>query len=602
MIRIAEGPQRLRLTGDDKDLRAVAQKMRYRPKGFEHSPKFKAYIITDGADGWDGYISPIFIRNPGTGSCLRGHKDTLIDTARRLDIPLDLSECIKSPFSAITSDDLPDDLVVADFQLDEYQRESVSFWLKHGMGVNKIAVNGGKTAMFAAAAAMIKRRYTDARALYVTQSERLVRQAYKDIKGFLPGWDISQYGGSRKDNAGKDMVIATVAMLWANRSDLAKEHWFDSFMALLYDESHHVCSPTSSKLMLQLPAYFRLGASDTRRENDPGKMAQIRGLLGPIRYTVPVSTYIDMGRTATPTIYIVENPVWRNRYEHLPHLAAPGTTAWSLIGDQWTKGEYVGPVYQRDDQGEIIMQKKRELIGTDEKVTYDAENRRHTEKVALWEDVMVPVTADGFHTIKFENQEQLHEVDSTYCLLQRVMDKAIVTFKERNALITAWARYYSRNCGYPTVVVCTRTLHVLILQEMIRKEIGDEKVQILFSDHSSKQRDTAFDWFRSTRGSVLITPLIKEGVSINEIRGGIIADYVGDWEVANQIIGRFIRKKKGENEAHITWFFDNQHPSLRRGSRRVLNKLSDIRRYRFCHPVLDPGSIGSAKVYEKLGD
>jgi superfamily II DNA or RNA helicase len=112
-------------------------------------------------------------------------------------------------------------------------------------------------------------------------------------------------------------------------------------------------------------------------------------------------------------------------------------------------------------------------------------------------------------------------------------------------------------------------MHILILETLIGEMLGKDQVRILFSDHTPSQRDDAFNWFRHTPGHVLISPLLKEGVSINEIRGGVIADYVGGWEPMNQLIGRFIRKKKGENEAHITAFIDVQHPALRRGSRRV---------------------------------
>lgn len=939
MIRISEGSRKIRLEGDAEDLKAVSYKLRVRPKGFEHAPSFKAYVLTDGQDGWDGFISPLLFDryNEKLAFALRGHKDAIIDVARKLKIAVDLSKCIKSPFAGISPDDIPDDIIQADFSLDEYQRESVAYWLRHGMGVNKIAVNGGKclaygtkvimfdgskkavqdvvvgdrlmgpdskprrvlglgrgvdamyrieqgngenyacnedhllvlqtsglrssdgkrfstgeeriisvaryleipvhkrkqlkgvkspliefeprevvldpyflglwlgdgnsddsaittgdseirsfiyglaasfglkikaeqgtgcetlhitkksrkgphkanaikwalrqllliknkhipesylantssvrrsllaglidsdghvkknaveftfvneqlskdvthlcrslglraqlkpkngtpywriwikgdfsgipvrvtkkqslpvcrrelryainvvytgiesyfgftldgdgkfllgdftithnTAMFASVAAMIKRRYgDDGRILYVTQSERLVRQAYKEVTRFLPLLHITQYGGSKKDSTGKDMVIATVAMLWANQSDLRSQGWFDTFIAVLYDESHHVCSPTSSKLMNLIPAYFRLGASDTRRESDPAKMAKIRGLLGPIRYTVPVSTYIDIGRSAKPSIYIVENPSWKNRYSGIPHNAEPDTRAWALVGDEWKKGRYIGPVYQRDEDGQIVMTQTKELVGVDEMQSFDQQGVEETVKAAKWEYVQKPVTLDGYHSIQFDGDPEVYEVSSTYCLLERATDKAIVRFRERNQLIADWAKYYSEECGFPTVIVCTRTLHVLILESMVQKAIGESRVRILFSQHSSRERDEAFEWFRSTEGSVLITPLIKEGVSINEIRGGVIADYIGDWEVANQIIGRFIRKKQGENEAHITWFLDNQHSSLRRGSTRVLNKLKDMRRYQFYHPVTGPSSIKTATVYEKMGD
>lgn len=603
MISISEGPTKITLSGEGRELRAIAQKLRYHPKGYFHSPRFQAYRLTDGQEGWDGFICPIrFIEDDGTyADCLRGHKDSIVRVAREMGFNVSQRDCLQSPFKELTADDLPDDLIKADFPLDEYQRDAVAYWLRNGMGVNKIAVNGGKTAMFAAAAAMIKRKFEeDGRCIYITQSERLAKQVYQELKKFLPGFDITQYGGNKKDNTGKDIVVCTVAMLWRNCKQLVAQRWFDTFIAVMYDESHHAASETSQKLLMLMCAYFRLGASDTKREKDPADVAKIKGLLGPIRFTVPVKTYIDLGRSAKPTIYIVENPEWRDRFSHLPHLAIPGTPAWALIGNDWRKGTYVGPVFERKADGSIRTRMRKELDRNNvrEGEVFNEDGGVDTVKQAVWNDVEVPVIVDGFHTLQFPGDEQLYEVESTYCLLERVNDMALVRFGERNELITSWTKYYSKKRKFPTLVVCTRTLHIYILESMIQKAVGPEKVQILLGEHTSKERDKVFDWFRHTPGGVLISPLVQEGVSINEIRGGVIADYVGDWERANQIIGRFIRKKKEDNEAHITWFFDNQSEALRIGSKRVLHKLMDIRGYEFAYPLQGPETIPQAKVYK----
>lgn len=600
MIRITEGPTRLTLRGDERDLKYLARSMRVRPKGFEHAPSYKAFQATDGQDGWDGFICAIRILDPNNADCLRGYKDALLALCSKHDIQVDTTRCLRSPFENLTTDDIPDNVIASEFDLDQYQREAVVYWLKHGMGVNKIAVNGGKTAMFAAAASMIKRRFPKDRVLYVTQSERLVRQAYRDITGFMPGYDITQYGGGKKNNTGKDLVIATVAMIAKNWMELKHQGWFDDFIALLYDESHHAGADTSTKLIMKLPAFFRLGASDTKHESDEAKMMKIHGLLGPIRYTVTANTYIEMGRSAKPTIYLVRNPAWHNRFSNVPHQAEPGTKAWALVGKEWRKGIYLGPVYERDANGKVVTRMVRELEGVNENEVHDGSGQVAISKTARWVEVEKPVTLDGFHQIRFEDCEDAFDVDSRYCLLKRTIDKAIITFKDRNELIRDWVKFYSIDKGYPTLVVCTRTIHVLILETILKEAVGEDKVRILFSEHTSRERDEAFDWFRNSTGGVLVSPLIKEGVSINQLRAGVIADYVGDWEVMNQIIGRFIRKKEGVNEAFITAFIDVQHPSLRKGSRRVFNKLYNIRGFDFYHPCLGPDSIAEATKFGKL--
>lgn len=353
--------------------------------------------------------------------------------------------------------------------------------------------------------------------------------------------------------------------------------------------------------MMLLPAYFRFGASDTSRLKNAGDVSKIRGLLGPIRYVVPVSTYIKTGRSAKPTIYIIENPAWQNKFEGYPHLASPGTPAWALVGMEWKQGTYLGPVYERDEEGEIKLRKKRILQDTaNENEVMNDDGVIKTVKSAQWEETEVPVTMDGYHALQFKDDPQEYEVESTYCLLRRVNDAALVRFQARNKLIVDWTTYYSETRNFQTLVVCTRTLHIYILENLIKDRLGDDKVRILMGDHTSRERDLTFNWLRNTPGGVLISPLVQEGVSINELRAGVVADYVGDWERANQIIGRFIRKKVTDNSAHITWFYDNQHESLRRGSKRVLLRLIDIRGYRFAHPLVGPDTIEQAKVYENL--
>lgn len=58
MINIQEGPTKLTLTGAGREIKTVAHELRYHPKGYFHSPRYQAYQITDGNEGWDGFLSP----------------------------------------------------------------------------------------------------------------------------------------------------------------------------------------------------------------------------------------------------------------------------------------------------------------------------------------------------------------------------------------------------------------------------------------------------------------------------------------------------------------------------------------------------------------
>ena len=505
------------------------------------------YKLTDGQRGWDGFLYPFKKTSAATGVILRGRLADLLAIAETEDIDVDTAELLPKPFD-LTVDDIPDDIVKADFELDDDQRQCIVQWLNNCIGVHRMSVASGKTVTFVSAAAMVKRKYTKARFLYLTPTERLVRQVYKEAKRFLPDWDITQYGGGSKDKSGKDMLVATAAILHRNFDLLKSEGFFKTFTGLLADECQFAASASWERIMLATPAFFRFGASDTTKENDIVKHTKIKGLLGSHLCSIDAAPLIKKGRIATPNIYTVEVADWNNKFGHLKHAAEPDSEAWALLDDEWKKGVYVGPPTSEDSEGKLIQK-------------------------------------TGYHLIQIDGDE--YEVESRWCLLNRMYDKAIITFKQRNSLIVEWVKYYTDK-GWPTLVVCTRTLHVLILQQIISKVLGDDKVEILFSDHSSKERDRVFEWFKTTPGSVLVTPLVKVGVSINQIKAGVIADYIADGEYANQIVGRFIRKKKDTDQAYITWFIDKQCPAMRRNALKLMQGLQKIKGYQFIEGHIHP--------------
>jgi len=125
------------------------------------------------------------------------------------------------------------------------------------------------------------------------------------------------------------------------------------------------------------------------------------------------------------------------------------------------------------------------------------------------------------------------------------------------------------------------------------KVVPEDKVDTL-SGYDGKNRDAMFEWWKGNPGSCLISSIIKEGVSINEIRACVVADYIADWEYLNQIIGRTIRRKEEDNSSHVTFFMETQHRNMLKSSRNVYSRLRSIQGYNFYHPVIHPGDISSA--------
>jgi superfamily II DNA or RNA helicase len=940
MIFVRETAIYIHIEGDAKELSSLIEATKIRPPNYWRADSYQLYKMSGGKKGWDGYMKLIERSAAQAGKALRGLQDSVLEACKTLHIEVDKEKLIKSPFHGLVVDDVPDDLLVSDFELDGNQKSCIASWLNHGHGVHKVTVSGGKTAMFCAAAAMIKRRFPESRFLYLTPTERLINQVYRESKKFLPDWDITQFGGGKKNCEGKDMVVATAACMHANYDELTYEKWFRTFMTVLVDECfpagtiighktiesikpgdhvdswdghtvvrkkvvrvfknrpsslvrvrfqdgrsvvctfghpilanghwtpainlkrhdvvmvygvphglsqnagelpskvlylhnplfpiekeslsrvigksedeervlfktvcqnspetrrrdykisnmlsmpspgvllqprsffskamerirvlfqtvsksfqefglfsghgqnkqaicvtedekqqsnettgdtsqsikdtiwssvsikkrwqwvldgitknlghhfeftyrglnfakgyscrawskvlcrghsqskykvgdrsgrhvtphieaekdrpvediktgitwvdsveileqgrdgkfgglcpdgyvynfevedthtyfangvlvhncHHSSSESWQRILLSTPAFFRLGASDTTREDDVVSFSRIHGLVGPIRNRVEVDPLIRVGRVAKPTIYVVDNLDWKDRFSHLPHTARPESPAWVLIDNKWSKANYVGPVFEKAEP---------------DKKTGDYKDSEEDGLKRDRKGELIPT--QNMHHVQVDGNDV--EIESRWCLLERVNDLGIIQFKERNQLIADWAKHFSDQ-GHPTLVVATRTLHILILQASISKLVKPELVKILFSTHDSKERDETFEWLKKTPGAVLITPLVKEGVSINEIRGGIVADHVVSHELMSQIIGRFIRQKKtGKNECEIVMFIDRQHPRLKKNGLALLEKLEKIRGYEYVFPVLGPDTKDKGTRYECL--
>lgn len=566
MIELVEGPITVALRGPLAELEKASDELSFRPENYWRATSYQLYEQTNGEKGWDGYLRPLRIRTDPelVGYLPRGLVSRLETVLDVLGIRLE-KRLLANRFVNMVPDDLPDDLLQGDLPLDEDQRTCIAEWLSCGLGIHAVTVGGGKTAAFAGAAELLKRQMPTLRILYVTHTERLVRQSFKEFKRFLPHRSITQFGGGVRDPSGQDIVVSTNAILYRNIRELVRDGWFRTFGAVMYDEVHHAASDSAEKVLSRVTAYYRFGASDSVKEDDEVARMKIEGHFGPVRHRVEPLRLILEGRLASPHIYIVDVHEWQNKYKDCQHVAQPDTPGWVLLNDTWQKATYLGPVYELDRNGQEVLDRKGQ-----------------------------PVPVPSVHKMLVGTAEL--EVSSRWCLLDRTYDKAIIRFRDRNQLIVDWATYYSKQ-GWPTLVVATRTLHVMILAAELKRALGDDKVRMLFSDHNSDERDETFNWFKSTPGSVLVTPLVKEGVSINELRAGIIADPVSSWEYAKQLIGRFIRKKSTDNHAHITWFLDRQVLSYRRGCYSVFDELQKVRGFNFYHPCRGPETIATATRY-----
>jgi superfamily II DNA or RNA helicase len=557
MIELIEGPTNVLIRGDKAELFDVRERLKFRPPNYFMSPRYQQYVRSlkecpERPKGWDGFTHVLTIRpdksvNAQTSLVAgRGYVEDVITCAQGLGIDVNARRLI-SPFAELTDDDIPDDIIVADFKLDEAQRRCVLDWLRRGYGLHKMAVNSGKTCTFAAAIALVMRAYTKSAVLYTVPTERLVTQVTAELRKFLPHLAIGQYGGGKHEKDAQ-VVVATNAVLGVNLDKLTADGWFKRFVLMAIDEAHHLTGATLQAVAKATPAPFKLGATDGAKEYDSARYHMIKSVLGPVRERVLAHTLITSGRSARPRVHVVSAPAWKGKYNHLNHRVEPDTPAWAYVDESWKKATYLGAALELDELGEAVVDRRGN-----------------------------PVEVVGTHRMLIDGHKQ--EVPSRWCLLERAHDVGIIRFTARNKLICDWAHHYAVTHDWQTLVVCTRTLHVLILVSLMQK-MG-MNVRALYSAHTTKQRDAMFDWFRSTKGAVLVSPLVKEGVSINEIYAGVIADYVADHDYANQILGRFMRKKADTTVAHVTWFLEQQHAGMLAGSRKLLRDLRDNEGYEF---------------------
>ena len=569
MISIVDGAVNVSISGSRETLLKIQDHFKWRPNRFYMDPRYIIWKKTMERElaegrplsnvGWDGWKRPGKLLKSGKLVMGRGWTPLIVDLAEIEGWPVDLSGMIENPFKDLQPDEIPDEVIAGSRHLEQWelQKNCVAALMRAGCGRVKVTVSGGKTAILCSVAALIKAYRPEKRILYITPNERLVSQSSVEARKFLPHWDVGQYGGAERQLDAKDLVVATSAILNTNLEKLVKAKWFDSFAGILCDECQFSASKSQQKILTACRAWFRVGVSDTTKEGDPYKNAILTGSFGPVlNETIEAGDLIEMGQIAKPTIRVVKFQSHTGVYNELNHMPEEGSPGWALSDGKWINGNYAGPAYELNKDGDFQLDK--------------AGN---------------PVAIPG--TCYFEDKDgNVQLMETKWCLLERKFDRSIIRFKPRNEYIQQRCLEWQQ-AGLRTLVIVTRTVHVKLLEAELSKVCDMSKVRILYGVHTLKERDEAFSWIKETAGAVLVSPLVKIGTSINEIERGIVADFVADHELANQFVGRFIRKKfKGSNTAEIIWFHDVQHRSYGAVSNKVIRYLKSIDGYEFDEDII----------------
>ena len=152
-----------------------------------------------------------------------------------------------------------------------YQQQAVDAWVEQGArGVVVLPTGAGKT--FVAMLAIADRQRS---ALVVAPTLDLVRQWY-DLLTISFGLEIGLLGGGDFDL--KPITVATY-----DSAHLHVEHWGNRFGLVVFDEVHHLPSPSFQLAARLSLAPYRLGLTATPERAD-GAEACVDDLVGPIVY------------------------------------------------------------------------------------------------------------------------------------------------------------------------------------------------------------------------------------------------------------------------------------------------------------------------------
>lgn len=191
--------------------------------------------------------------------------------------------------------------------LRDYQAAAALAALDRGGGTILLPIRAGKTIT---AARMID--VLGVRSLFVVPSDLLVRQSADVFRETLGNVEVSIVGGGDWDVSG-DVVVATIQTLASRLRTREFARFSRSFGAVFLDEVHHLQNDGDAwrDAALALDARHKFGlsatvAADPKGENDPGAV-WIRGICGPVVYSVGMSLLIERGFLVRPTIRFVSH-------------------------------------------------------------------------------------------------------------------------------------------------------------------------------------------------------------------------------------------------------------------------------------------------------
>lgn len=262
--------------------------------GYMFTPQYNKFI--NGKRIWDGKVG-MFLKDQFSSGML----DSIVEKARE-------------PVTIVDERALPTmNLGIPTFDLRDYQWEAIEKAFSntlHGnwwpRGILKIPTGGGKTAV---ASAMIQ--MANVQTLFIVNTKDLLWQAHKVFTGY--GIPTGVIGDGQYDV--KSTTVATVqSLLSLFKTDPSKLSFLKDIKQVFFDEAHLLAADLNkgnwlTKIAGFMPnAFMRWGLTATPFMKDEYSNWLLKGVTGPIVYSITNKELIDKGFLASGEVTMFDVP------------------------------------------------------------------------------------------------------------------------------------------------------------------------------------------------------------------------------------------------------------------------------------------------------
>jgi len=216
-----------------------------------------------------------------------------------------------------------------DKELRYFQDEAADLIQDYDSGVLEVGTGGGKTLIYANIIAKL-----GVKALFITVDLQSKNDTYLDEKdggGFVNFFGTENVSTiDRKGYEAYPIVVANIQNCWAKykKRDRTFMNYLQTVDLLIFNECHHInesnvktsLSNTWYKMAMEIPAWYRVGATGTAGEDGTLKRELLRGAIGETIYKKDTRALIQEGYACEIEAHVYKMPFFNT--EHVKYVKA----------------------------------------------------------------------------------------------------------------------------------------------------------------------------------------------------------------------------------------------------------------------------------------